>query len=155
MISAYGSSGSFGSRVRSKYIGHNTHIGRRSHLRSKPTPIHGPVHKSDLNYSYSRSHFSRLPQLVSKRIINRLSHKVSYTSKIIDLIIDGFSPNGESSHLHIRDTSIVTFGIREKCIGFSNTSRVDILDIFRRSFVDKVKSDICILQKGCDSKEKI
>ena len=52
MTSSYGSSGSFGSRVRSKYIGHNTYTGRRSNCRSKPTPIHGLVHKSDLNHSY-------------------------------------------------------------------------------------------------------
>ena len=52
MSSAYGSSGSFGSRVSSKYIGHNTYTGKRSNFCSKPTPIHGPVHKYDLNYSY-------------------------------------------------------------------------------------------------------
>ena len=45
MNSEYGSSVSFGSRVRSKYIGHNTYTGRRSNFRSKPTPIHGPFHK--------------------------------------------------------------------------------------------------------------
>ena len=66
MNSAYGLSGSFGSRVRYKYIEHNTYTGRRSNFCSKPTPIYGPVHKSDLNYSYSRSHFSRLPQEVDK-----------------------------------------------------------------------------------------
>ena len=37
---AYGSSGSFGSRVRSKYIRHYPYTGRRSNFRSKPTPIH-------------------------------------------------------------------------------------------------------------------
>ena len=31
-ISAYGSSGSFGSRVRSKYIGYKNYTGRRSNL---------------------------------------------------------------------------------------------------------------------------
>ena len=67
MSSAYGLSGSFKSRTRSKSIGHNTYTGRRNNFRSKPTPIHGPVHKSDLNYSYSRSHFSRLPQAVAKK----------------------------------------------------------------------------------------
>ena len=51
ITSAYGSSGLFGSRVRSKFIGHNTYTGRRSNVFSKPTPIHGPVQKSDLNYS--------------------------------------------------------------------------------------------------------
>ena len=66
MISAYGLSGFFGSRVRYKYIGHNTYTGRISNSRSKPTPIHGPVHKSDLNYLYLRSHFNRLPQAVAK-----------------------------------------------------------------------------------------
>ena len=30
---------------------------------------------------------------------------------------------------------------------------VDSLDMFRRSVVDKVKTDICILQKGYHSKE--
>ena len=53
MTSAYGPSGSFGSRLRSKDIGHNTYRGRRSNFCSKPTPIHGPVHKSDLNCLYS------------------------------------------------------------------------------------------------------
>ena len=95
MISAYGSSGSFLSRVRSEYIGHNTYIGRRSNFRPKPTPIHGPVNKYDFNYSYSRSHFSRLTQAVAKKIINRLSRKVSYASKKIDPAIDCFSPNDE------------------------------------------------------------
>ena len=66
MISVYGLSGSFGSRVRSRSIGHNTYTVRSSNFRSKPTPIHGPVHKSYLNHSYSRSHFSRLPQTFAK-----------------------------------------------------------------------------------------
>ena len=90
-----GSSGSFGSRGRSKSIGRNTYTSRRINLCSKPTSINGPVHKSYLNYSCSRSHFSRLPQAVAKKIINRLSHKVSYASKIIDPVINGFSPNDE------------------------------------------------------------
>ena len=66
MISAYGLSGSFGSRVRSKSIGHNTYAGKRSNFRSKPTPTHGLVKKSDFNYSHSRSHFSRSTQAVDK-----------------------------------------------------------------------------------------
>ena len=84
MISAYGSSGCFGSRVRYKYIIHNTYTGRKSNFRSKPTPIHGPVQKSDLNYSYQISLFSILPQAVAKKIIYRLYHKFSNTSNIID-----------------------------------------------------------------------
>ena len=39
------------------------------------------------------------------------------------------------------------------CIHFSNTSHVDSLDSFRRSVVDKVKSDLCIFQKGYHYKE--
>ena len=61
MTSAYVSSGSFGSRGRSKYIEHNTYTDRRNNLRSKPTPIHGTVHRYYLNYSYSRINLSRLP----------------------------------------------------------------------------------------------
>ena len=82
-----------------------------------------------------------------------MSHKVSYASKIIDLVINGFSPNYVSSHLHICYHSIVEILIREKFIGFSNTYCVDSLDRFRRSVVDKVKKYICILQKGYHSKE--
>ena len=82
-----------------------------------------------------------------------MSQKVSYNSKIIDPVIYECIPNDESIHLHILDHSIVTFGIRENFIGLFNTSHVDSLDRFRRSVVDKVKSDICNLQKGCDSKD--
>ena len=57
------------SRVRYKYIGCNIYTAKRSNLRSKPTPIHGPVHKYYLNDSYSISHFSRLPQAVTKKTI--------------------------------------------------------------------------------------
>ena len=64
---AYVSSGLFWSRVRYNYIGHNAHTGRRSSFCSKPTPIHVLVHKSDLNYSYSIGHFSRLTQAVDKK----------------------------------------------------------------------------------------
>ena len=60
MTAAYGSSVSSGSRIRPKYIGHKTYTGRGSNLRLKPAPIHGPVDKYDLNYSYLRSYFSRL-----------------------------------------------------------------------------------------------
>ena len=67
MTSAYCSSGSFGSRVSSKSIIHDTYTGRRIKIRSKPTPIHGPVHKSYLNYLYSRSYFSRLPKADAKK----------------------------------------------------------------------------------------
>ena len=54
-----------------------------------------------------------LPQAVAKIFINHLSQKVSYDSKRIDPVIDGFSPNDESINLHTFDTSIVKFGIRE------------------------------------------
>ena len=78
----------------------------------KQTPIHGPVHRPDLYVSYSISHFSRLPQAVAKNLIYYLSQKVSYALNIIDLFINEFSLNYESSHLHIYHHSIVTFGIR-------------------------------------------
>ena len=136
MTSAYASSASFGYIVRFKYIGHNTYTSRRSSFCSKPTPIHGTVHKSDLNYSYSRSHFSRLPQAVSKKLIYRLSQKFSHASKIIYPVINGFITNDESNHLHISDHSIVTLVMKYKKSGFSNTSHVDSLERFRRTVVD-------------------
>ena len=83
-----------------------------------------------------------------------MSQKVSNASKIIDPVINGFSPNDVSSHLHICDHSIVIFGRGEIYIGFSNTPHVDSLYRFIISVLDKVKTDICILQKGYDSKEK-
>ena len=79
-------------------------------FRSKPTPINGPVNKSELKISYSKSHFSRLPQAFYKRIINRLSHKVSYDYITIDSVIYGFITNKLRSDLHIFDHSIITSG---------------------------------------------
>ena len=76
-----------------------------------------------------------------------MSQKVSNASKISDPVINGFSPNDESSHLHIFDHLSVKFVIRRKFIGFSNTSHLDSLEMFRISVADKVKTDICILQK--------
>ena len=152
MISAYGLSGLFGSIVRFKSIGNDTYTGRRSNFRSKPTPIHVLVHKSCLNYSYSRSHFSRLPQAVSRKIICSLSQKFSNASKIIDPVINGFIPNDESGYFHICDHSFFTFGIIKVYIGLSNISHVDPLDRFRRSVDDKVKTDLCILKQCYDSK---
>ena len=99
--------------------------------------------KHDFNYSYSGSNFNRLPQAVAKK--NRLSHKVSDASKIIDSVINLFSPNYVSSNFYICDHSIVTFRIKGKCIELSSTSRVDSLDRFRISVLDKVKTDIFIL----------
>ena len=144
MTDTYGSSGSFGSILRSKSIGNDTYKVRRSNIRSKPTPIHGPVHKSDFNYSYSRSHFSRLPQAVAKIIIYRLSKKFGCTFKIINQFINGFVPNEVSSHLNICNHSIITFGIGGLCLGISNTYHVDSLDRFRKYVVDEVKTDKCI-----------
>ena len=69
----YGSSGSFRSRVGSKYIGNNTYTGNRSNSFSKPTPIHVPVNQSELIFSYLRSQFSWLPQAVSRGLIDHLS----------------------------------------------------------------------------------
>ena len=82
-----------------------------------------------------------------------MSHKVSSASKIIDTVVNRFSPNDVSGHFRICDQSIATFGIREKYLGFSNTSHVESLCRFRRSVVDKVKSDICTLKQYYHSKE--
>ena len=108
---AYGSLGYFGSRVRSKSIGRTIYTGRRSNFHLKTTPIHIPVHKYYCNYSYLRSHFSQLPKVVSKEIINRLFHKVSYASMKIDPVINIFSPNEVKLCPCICDHSMVTFGI--------------------------------------------
>ena len=84
-----------------------------------------------MNYSYLISHFIRLPQSVAKQLIYSLSQKVIYASKIIDPVINGFSTNNVSINLNICYHSIITFGIREKGLGFSKASHVDILDRFR------------------------
>ena len=84
----YGSSGLFWPLVRSNYIGHHIYTGINSNLSSKPKSIHEPAHKYDLNYSYSRSCFSQLPQVSAKYIINHLHQKVSDTSTKIDPVIN-------------------------------------------------------------------
>ena len=99
--------------VRSNSIVHNTYTVIRINLFSKPTSIHGPVHKSDFNHSCSRIHFSCLPQAVTKELIIRLSHKVRYTSMMIDPVINKFSLDELKIHLHICDKLIVTLGIKD------------------------------------------
>ena len=81
---------------------------------------------------------------MAKEIIIRLEHKVSYYSMKNNPVINGFSPNDIKFHLDICDHSIVDFGIRGLCLGFSNTSRVDSSDMFIKSVVDQVKLDMCI-----------
>ena len=142
MVLANGSSGSFRSRIRSIVFLNNTYTDRRSNFCSKTTPIHGPVYKSDLNISYSRSHFNRLPQAVSKGMIIFLSQKVSYDSMIIDPVINIIPPNEIKIHLHVCDQKITPFFIRGLCLRFSNTSCVDSLEKFRKTVVDEVKFDI-------------
>ena len=107
MNAAYGSSGSFLPRVYSKYIEHNTYTVRRLNLRSNTTRIHGPVHKYDLNCSYSKSQFCWLSQQVAKELTNRFSQKVSYAYMEIDSVIDEFGINEVKSNLHICDCSIL------------------------------------------------
>ena len=84
----HGSSGSFGSRVRSECIVHNKYTARIRNLSYKPTPKHRAASKSELNLSYSRNHFSWLSQAVSKELINFLSQKVTHSSTFIDPVIN-------------------------------------------------------------------
>ena len=106
-----------------------------------------------MNYSYSISHFSWLTQAVAKNIIYHLFQKVSCVSKISDPVINGFSPHEVRIHLHICDYSIIAFGIRVLCVGFSKTSYVRSLYRFRKLFVDKVKTEECV-KKRISSKRK-
>ena len=94
----FSSPGSFGSRFRQTYIDPNTYKGKRRNFHLKLTHIHGPVNKSELIISYSRIHFSWLSLAVYKRLISRLSQKVSYYFMNIDPIVDGFGPNELSIH---------------------------------------------------------
>ena len=105
MEAEYGSSGSFLSRGRSKSIGHNTYTAIISIFCPEPIPIHGPVHKYDLDFSYSRSHFSWLPQAVSKGLINCLTHKISYDYLVIYPVINRSIPKEVKNHLCIFDHS--------------------------------------------------
>ena len=93
MNAEYGSSGSFGSIIRSKYIGHNEYTDIRINFRSKPTSIHGLAHKYNLNFSYSIIQFSWLPQAVSNRLIHCFSWKFGYCYMIIAPVTNGFSTN--------------------------------------------------------------
>ena len=68
-----------------------------------------------------------------------MSQKVSYTSKIFDKVINGFSPHELGTRLHIRDHSIVTFGKRGLCLRFSNTSHVEILDFLEHPLLIRLK----------------
>ena len=56
--------------------------------------------------------------------------------------------------MHICDPSISTFGIRLFCLGFSNASNVNSLDMFRKSVADKVKFDTGIKKRDNHCKEE-
>ena len=64
---------------------------------------------------------------------------------IIDPVTNEFIPNEVKGNLYICDHSILTFGKGGICLGFSNTSHVDILYMLRKSIVDKVKIDVFIV----------
>ena len=120
----------------------------------KPTVKHGPLHKSELDFSYSISDFIWLPQKVSKGLINHLSQKVSYTSMMIYLFVNVFSPNELIGNFKICDNSIINFETIGLWFGFSNTSHVVCADRFRKAVVNKVKIDISISMKQKYSKKK-
>ena len=82
-----------------------------------------------------------------------MSQKFSYASRMIDIGINEFSTNGVRSNFRIYDHSMTTFIKIGFCLGFSNTSHVDILDRFRKSVVDKVKHEIIILINQKHSEE--
>ena len=144
MTTEYGSSESFLSRVRYKSIGNNKYTGRISYFCLETTPIDVTVQRYDSNYSYTRSHSSKLSQSVANKLVHCLTQKLSYDFRIIYLVINLFSPIVVRSHLHMCCHSIVTFGIREFCLRLFNTSHVDISDGFRKSVVDQVKSNVGI-----------
>ena len=73
-----------------------------------------------------------------------MSHNVSYASKKVYPVINGFNPHEVRIHLHICDHSIVKFGIRGLCLGFSSTSHVGSLDRFRKSVGDKFRTELSI-----------
>ena len=67
-------------------------------------------------------------------------------------VINGFIPNDVKFHLDIYNHPIVTFGIKGLCLGFSNTSYVDSLDMFRKSVVIRL-NQTCVFKKQNHSKE--
>ena len=131
----------------------NKNTGRRRNFRSKPLPIHVPVHKSELNFSYSRRHFSWLSQAVSKILIRGLSQKFSYDFMMIYPVVNGFSTNEVMSYLHIFYHSMITFVKRGFCLGFSDTSHVESLDRLRKSVVENVYNDIENFNKNSSQEE--
>ena len=72
-----------------------------------------------------------------------LSRKVSYASKKVYPVINVFNPREVRSNSYICYHSILIFGIRVLCLGFSKTSHIDSLDRFRKLVVDKVITKLC------------
>ena len=136
MNTAFDSSLSFGSRVRSKLIGNNKYTGRRTNFHSKPTQIHWATHIPELKISYSRKHFILLPQAVSTIHINHLLQKFSCSSVIIDLVMNGFTNNEVRSDHHVWDKSIITFVKEIICLEFPNAFNVKSLERLSKSVVE-------------------
>ena len=59
--SAFGESGSYGSRFRPRHLGHNTYKLPRRGKKDNVTPIQGPVLKNDKHFYYKRCSLNFIP----------------------------------------------------------------------------------------------
>ena len=73
-----------------------------------------------------------------RQIINWFCQKVSYAHMIIYLLINNFSPNKERIYWNIYGQYIITFGGKNICLGFSNTSHIDNYYILIKPILYKV-----------------
>ena len=100
-----------------------------------------------MNFSYSRRHFSWLPQAIPKILINHLSHTFGCAYMTIDRVINVFIPNEVRGNLHICYHWIITIGKLCFCFGFSNASQVDSLDRFGKAVIEEFKLGVYHLFK--------
>ena len=85
--SAFGDSGSYGSRFRVIFLVNNTYTRPRRCKRDNVTPIRGPVLKNCKKIHNERYSFNLIPPILAEKIINNLTIKASCAPRIIDFSI--------------------------------------------------------------------
>ena len=109
IIITFGNSISYGSIFQARCMGNNTYKGLRRGKRSDFTPIQRPVLKNDKNLHYKRYSFNNIPQILAEKIMNKLTIKDYFDSRIVDTAILKISPEGKYEPLVVWDRYIITF----------------------------------------------
>ena len=113
----FGNFWSYGSRFLAIWLGHNTYTYPSRVKRVYFTPIQEHLLKNDINFYYKRDLFYFIPQILAEKIINNITIKDFYASRIIDS--DILKNHGEYYEtLCVCGQSMFAFVTRKQLLGY-------------------------------------